>query len=249
MNDQQLLRYSRHILLPELDITGQQRLLASKVLVVGCGGLGSTVIPFLAASGVGHLLIADHDKIELSNLQRQTHYTEQQIDQYKAQAMADTIKQQNSAVCVDIITEQLTYLTLLPLLAKCDVIVDCTDNFTTRQAINKAAVLTKKPLVFGAAIRFEGQLTVFDSRNNDSPCYACLFEDTAMSAESCASSGVFSPLVGIIGAQQAAETLKIITDIGRVPVGTLINYDCLNSRTYPIQFKRNPHCKVCAAHH
>lgn len=249
MNDQQLLRYSRHILLPELDITGQQRLLASKVLVVGCGGLGSTVIPFLAASGVGHLLIADHDKIELSNLQRQTHYTAQQIGQYKALAMAEFIKQQNSSIYIDTITEQLTFSILLPLLADYHVIVDCTDNFTTRQAINKAAVLTKKPLVFGAAIRFEGQLTVFDSSKDDSPCYACLFEDMPISSESCASSGVFSPLVGIIGAQQAAETLKIITGIGKVPIGTLINYDCLNSRTYPIQFKRNPHCKVCAAHH
>lgn len=246
MNDQQLLRYSRHILLPQIDIAGQEKILNSKVLVVGCGGLGCAAIPFLAAAGVGNLILADDDKVDLSNLPRQSHYTKQNIGQLKVEAMARFIYQQNKETAVTTVAKRLELDELLELLVDCDVVLDCSDNFATRKAINKASVMTKTPLVFGAAIRFEGQLTVFDPRLADSPCYACLFDGEDVTQDTCSSSGVFAPLVGIIGTRQAAEALKIIVGIGKLPIGTLLNYDALDLENYPVQFKRNPCCSVCA---
>lgn len=247
MNDQQLLRYSRHILLPELDIKGQQKILDSKVLVIGCGGLGSAVIPVLAASGVGQLTIVDNDKVELSNLQRQTYYREQDIDSFKAEVIARYIMQQNSDVKVNTLTARVELEALLTLCCHHDVVIDCTDNFVTRKAVNKASVLTKTPLVFGSAIRFEGQLSVFDPRNSNSPCYACLFDGEGVEQETCSNSGVFSPLVGIIGTMQAAEALKIITDNSLNSAGKLLNYNALTMEFYPVKFGRNPYCKVCSS--
>lgn len=245
MNDQQLLRYSRHILLPQLDIEGQQKILNSKVLIVGCGGLGSAVIPLLAASGVGHLTIVDHDKIESSNLQRQTHYNEQDVGLFKAEVMAQRILLQNTDVKIDALIQRVELDDLIGLSRLHHVIVDCTDNFVTRKAINKASVITRTPLVFGSAIRFDGQLSVFDPRRSDSPCYACLFDGDDMAQETCATSGVFAPLIGIIGSMQAAETLKLIVESGTTSVGTLLNYDAYNSEFYPIKLARNPSCPIC----
>lgn len=249
MNDQQLLRYSRHILLPQLDIEGQQRILDSKVLVVGCGGLGCAAIPFLASAGIGQLTIADDDKVDFSNLQRQTHYTKQNIGQSKVEAMARYIFQQNKEVNITALVKRLELDELIELCNEHDVVLDCSDNFATRKAINQASVITKTPLVFGSAIRFEGQLSVFDPRNEESPCYACIFDGDDIVQESCAASGVFAPLVGIIGAKQAAEALKIVAEIGTTPVGTLQNYDALDLNHYPVKFQRNPNCKVCGKQH
>lgn len=249
MNDQQLLRYSRHVLLPQLDVVGQQKILDSKVLVVGCGGLGCSVIPFLASAGVGTLTIADDDKVDLSNLQRQTYYTKQDIGAFKAEVMARYIARQNDEVNVRSLTKRLDVDALIVLCHEHDVVVDCTDNFATRGAINKASVITKTPLVFGAAIRFEGQLSVFDPRDATSPCYACIFDGEGVLQETCSTSGVFAPLVGIIGAKQAAEALKIVANTGTLPIGTLLNYDALDLQHYPIKFARNPDCKVCGKNH
>ena len=245
MDDSQLLRYSRHILLPQLDIAGQQKILRGRVLAVGCGGLGCAAIPFLAAAGVGHLSLADHDRVEVSNLQRQIHYTEQDIGKLKAEVLADYILRQNHEVQVNVLTRRLQLEDLLPLCAAHDVVLDCTDNFATRQAINQACVASRTPLVFGAAIRFEGQLSVFDTRRTDSPCYACLFDGEATLQETCSTAGVFAPLVGVIGTQQAAEALKLLSGIGTAPVGQLIHYDALNLQHFPVRFQRNPQCRIC----
>ncbi|UYZ83634.1 HesA/MoeB/ThiF family protein [Entomomonas sp. E2T0] len=249
MNDQQLLRYSRHILLPQLGIEGQQRILDSKILVVGCGGLGCAAIPFLASAGIGQLTIADDDKVDFSNLQRQTHYTKQNIGQSKVEAMARYIFQQNKEVNITALVKRLELDELIELCNEHDVVLDCSDNFATRKAINQASVITKTPLVFGSAIRFEGQLSVFDPRNEESPCYACIFDGDDIAQESCAASGVFAPLVGVIGAKQAAEALKIVAEIGTTPVGIMQNYDALDLNHYPVKFQRNPNCKVCGKQH
>ena len=247
MNDQQLLRYSRHLLLPQLDVVGQQKILDSKILVIGCGGLGCSAIPFLASAGVGKLTIADHDKIDFSNLQRQTHYTKEDIGQFKVEAMARFIFRQNNETIVTTLAKRLELDELMTLCDEHDVVLDCSDNFATRKAINKASVMTKTPLVFGAAIRFEGQLSVFDPRDEKSPCYACIFDGEDVLQETCTTSGIFAPLVGIIGARQAAEALKIVANIGILPTGTLLNYDALDLQHYPINAARNPTCKVCGA--
>lgn len=245
MNDQQLLRYSRHILLPELDIIGQERILNSQIAVIGCGGLGSAAIPILAAAGVGKMVLIDNDTIELSNLQRQTPYCEEHLGKSKAIVLAEIIAKQNKEVKTQIVTERVNLHQLLEITKNCHVILDCSDNLATRQAINKVAVAHKIPLVFGAAIRFEGQFTVFDARQEYSPCYACLFEGDEQTQDTCSTSGIFSPLVNIIGAKQAMEALKLIAQIGTSPIGSLLNYDALNLNHYIMQFKRNPNCKVC----
>lgn len=245
MNDQQLLRYSRHLLLPQLGIEGQQRISNSSILVIGCGGLGCTAIAFLAAAGVGTLTIVDNDKVDFSNLQRQTHYTEDNVGQFKVEAMTQYIARQNSEIKIKPLAKYVALDELIALCDKHDVVLDCSDNLATRKAVNRAAVFTKTPLVFGAAIRFEGQLSVFDSRDEKSPCYACLFDGENMLQESCTTSGVFAPLVGIIGAKQASEALKIVAGIGSLTVGSLLNYDALDLQHYPIKFARNPTCKVC----
>ena len=245
MNDHQLLRYSRHILLDEIGIEGQEKILAARVLVVGCGGLGAAALPYLAASGVGKLIIADHDTIDDTNLQRQTTFTEADIGQAKAQVMEGRLKAVNSACDITALTEKLDEVRLTELMRTADIVLDCTDNYPTRQAINRAAVATRTPLVSGAAVRFEGQIAVYRPDLTDSPCYACLFDGDTADDGACALFGVFSPLVGIIGATQAAEALKILTGAGEPAHGKLTTYNTLTAKWQTFRVHKNPDCSVC----
>ena len=247
MNDHQLLRYSRHILLDEIGIEGQEKILAARVLVVGCGGLGAAALPYLAASGVGKLIIADHDTIDDTNLQRQTTFTEADIGQAKAQVMTGRLKAVNSACDITTLTEKLDKTRLTELMHTADIVLDCTDNYPTRQAINRAAVATRTPLVSGAAVRFEGQIAVYRSDLPDSPCYACLFDGDTADDGACALFGVFSPLVGIIGATQAAEALKVLAGIGTPAHGKLMTYDALAGEWHTFRLERRPGCRVCGS--
>lgn len=247
MDDRDLLRYSRHILLEEIGIEGQQKLLDASALVVGCGGLGAAVLPYLAAAGVGHLIIADHDTIDSTNLQRQITFTEADIGLSKAEVMAGRLKNINSRTRISALNEQLTEERLTDLMAGVSIAIDCCDNFATRQAVNRASVATRTPLVSGAAVRFEGQLAVYRPDLTDSPCYACLFDGKHADDGACAVFGVFSPLVGIIGTAQAAEALKILAGIGSPSHGTLSVYDALRSEWQQFELAKNPHCRVCAS--
>ncbi|KJJ16737.1 putative molybdopterin biosynthesis protein MoeB [Neisseria sp. HMSC06F02] len=246
MNDHQLLRYSRHILLDEIGIEGQEKILAARILVIGCGGLGAAALPYLAASGVGKLIIADHDTIDDTNLQRQTAFTEADIGQAKAQVMAGRLKAVNSACDITALTEKLDETRLTELMHTADIVLDCTDNYPPRQAINRAAVATRTPLVSGAAVRFEGQIAVYRPDLPDSPCYACLFDGDTADDGACALFGVFSPLVGIIGATQAAEALKLLTGVGEPAHGKLKTYNALTGKWQEFLFTQNPDCNVCA---
>ncbi|WP_061825687.1 HesA/MoeB/ThiF family protein, partial [Neisseria meningitidis] len=213
-DDELLLRYSRHILLDEIGIEGQQKLSAAHILVVGCGGLGAAALPYLAASGIGTLTIADSDTVELHNLQRQVAFDEGDVGKLKTEALADRLKRINHTVNVRAVNEKLDGCRLTGLVQAADIVLDCCDNYATRQAVNRACVQTKTPLVSGAAVRFEGQLAVYRPDLPDSPCYACLFDGGSASDGICSLFGVFSPLVGIIGSTQAAEALKILLDAG-----------------------------------
>ena len=214
MNDQQLLRFSRHILLDEIGIEGQEKLLAAHVLVVGCGGLGAAALPYLAAAGIGSLTIADADTVDETNLQRQITFTEADIGKNKALVMQGRLKQINSQTHITAIAEFLDEARLVELANAADIILDCSDNYPTRQAINRAAVATRTPLVSAAAVGFDGQIAVYRPDLPDTPCYACLFDGEQASDGACALFGVFSPLVGVIGTTQAAEALKVLIGIG-----------------------------------
>lgn len=246
MNNQQLLRYSRHLLLNEISEENQQKVLNAKVLVIGCGGLGTAVLPYLAATGVGNLIIADNDVIEWSNLQRQVCYTEADIGKEKVFAMRDYLSKLNSQCQIQVHHCRLQEQELNQLLPDCDLVIDCSDNFTTRLAINRAAVTTRVPLVSGAATAFEGQISTYCFHLDNEPCYQCLFgEEIIHQHQSCATFGVFSPLVGIIGAAQAIDALKILMDL---PVQNKI-LRCFNALTgnwQTFSFQKNPHCRVCA---
>jgi molybdopterin/thiamine biosynthesis adenylyltransferase len=248
LNDEQLLRYSRHILLPELGIDGQQKLLAAHVLVIGAGGLGSPVSLYLAASGVGRITLCDHDKVDLTNLQRQiVHHTES-IGKAKVESARDTLARINPEVKVEALRERVEGARIEELASGADVVVDATDNFTTRHAINRACVKFRKPLVSGAGVRFDGQVAVFDLRRNDSPCYNCLFPEAGDLEEMrCAVMGVFAPLVGIIGSIQAAETLKLVMGVGEPLQGRLLLLDALTMQTRTVKLSKDPACKVCGA--
>ena len=248
LNDEQLLRYSRHILLPELGIDGQQKLLAAHVLVIGAGGLGSPVSLYLAASGVGRITLCDHDKVDLTNLQRQiVHHTES-IGKAKVESARDTLARINPDVKVEALRERVEGARIEELACGADVVVDATDNFTTRHAINRACVKFRKPLVSGAGVRFDGQVAVFDLRRNDSPCYNCLFPEAGDLEEMrCAVMGVFAPLVGIIGSIQAAETLKLVMGVGEPLQGRLLLLDALTMQTRTVKLSKDPACKVCGA--
>lgn len=246
MEDQALLRYSRHILLDEIGIEGQTKLQQATVLVVGCGGLGTCAIPFLAAAGVGHLILADFDQVDDSNLQRQIAFSEADVNMPKVEAMAKRVRALNNSTQLTLLNQRLDDVALTHYMQQADIVLDCCDNFTTRKAINQASVHTKTPLVSGAVVRFDGQLSVYDPRQNDSPCYACLFDGDDASDGACALFGVLSPLVGIVGSMQAAEALKLIMGIGHSPIGKLMLYDALASRWQTLDFKRNPDCRVCA---
>jgi len=246
MNDDQLLRYSRHILLPEIGIEGQERLSAAHALVVGAGGLGSPVALYLAASGVGQITLCDHDKVDLTNLQRQVVHHTDSIGKPKVESARATLARINPEVIVHALQERVAGERLESLVAQADVVLDATDNFATRHAINRACVQQRKPLVSGAGVRFDGQVAVFDLRRADSPCYHCLFpEGQDMEEVRCATMGVFAPLVGIIGATQAAEALKLITGAGAPLTGRLLLLDALEMQWRSVKVPRDPGCAVC----
>lgn len=252
MNDEALLRYSRHIMLPEVDIAGQQALLNARVLVIGAGGLGSPVALYLAAAGVGAgdggaLHLADHDDVDLSNLQRQIAHTHERINQPKVASVAKAISALNPDTHIVTHAEQLQGETLSELITAVDVVCDCTDRFSSRFAINRECVQHGVPLVSGAAIRFSGQVSVFDRRQPEAPCYACLYpEGVDDEAMSCATSGVLAPLVGVVGSLQAVETLKLLMQVGQTLHGRLLTYDALNAETRTMNIKADPLCPCCA---
>ncbi|NQW83595.1 MAG: HesA/MoeB/ThiF family protein [Alcaligenaceae bacterium] len=247
MNDAQLLRYARHILLDEFGIEGQEKLLASTALVVGAGGLGSPAAMYLASAGVGTIILADHDTVEISNLQRQILHQTSRLGALKAESGRDTLLALNPEITVETRTVRLAGDLLDAQIAQVDVVLDCTDNFATRHAINRACVKHNKPLVSGAAIRFEGQISVFDPRDATAPCYHCLFPEAEdLEAATCASTGVFSPLVGIIGSMQAAEALKVLSHVGQSLKGQLLILDAFEMDWHRVRVKRDPGCPVCA---
>lgn len=247
LDDGQLLRYSRHILLDEIGIEGQTRVLQARVLVIGAGGLGSAAAFYLAAAGVGHLTLIDHDQVDLTNLQRQILHTEQRVGMNKVDSARMTLLQLNPHIEIEALCEQADADRLAELVSCHDVVLDCTDNFATRHAINAACVKYRIPLVSGAALQFDGQCSVFDRRLPDAPCYACIFPpDIAFEEAACATMGVFAPLVGIIGSVQAAEALKLLMQIGTSLAGKLLMLDARSMQWQQINARRNPHCAVCA---
>ena len=246
MDDAQLLRYSRHILLEELGIEGQEKLLASHALVIGAGGLGSPVALYLGSAGVGRITVVDHDTVDATNLQRQIAHTLDRVGQPKAESVRTAIAQINPDPVVEVITQRADAALLDTLVAQADVVLDCTDNFDTRHAVNTACVRHAKPLVSGAAIRMDGQVSVYNSRQADAPCYACLFPPGEAPEETrCATMGVFAPLVGIIGTVQAAEALKILSGMGSRMAGRLLMLDGRALAWNDIRLQRDPACPVC----
>lgn len=249
MNDHQLLRYSRHILLDDIGIEGQQRLLAAHALVIGAGGLGSPVAFYLASAGVGTITLVDNDKVDLTNLQRQILHTTGRIGQSKADSGKAALGEINPDINVFALNERAEGERLNELVRQANVVLDCSDNFATRHAVNRACVAHRVPLVSGAAIRFDGQVSVFDTRNPDAPCYACLFPpDEQFEEVQCATMGVFAPLVGIIGATQAAEALKLVAAIGQSLAGRLLLLDARSMEWTSIGIPRNAECVVCGSH-
>ena len=246
MTDDQLLRYSRHILLDEIGVEGQERIAASHALVVGAGGLGSPVALYLGTAGVGRITLVDHDSVDLTNLQRQVAHTLARVGQPKARSARESVGAINPEVRVEPVVARADDALLAALVPTADVVVDCTDNFSTRQAINRACVVHGKPLVSGAAIRFDGQLGVYDTGNARSPCYACVFPPTDDFEEAlCATMGVFAPLVGIIGTMQAAEALKLLAGVGTSLAGRLQMLDARTMEWTELKVSRDPACPVC----
>ena len=246
MNDDQLLRYSRHILLPEIGIEGQQRIIEGHALVIGAGGLGSPAALYLATAGVGTITIADGDTVDLTNLQRQILHPQDSVGQPKAASARDTIARYNAEVKVVALEERVEGARLDALVADADVVLDCCDNFATRHAVNRACVKLNKPLVSGAAIRFDGQVSVFDLRDAAAPCYHCLFpEGQEVEELRCAVTGVFAPITGIIGAVQAAEALKLLANAGYSLNGRLLMLDGLSMEWRSINIRKDTGCAVC----
>ena len=250
MNDSQLLRYSRHILLPQISYEGQDKLVNSHALIVGAGGLGSPVALYLAASGLGTLTICDFDVVDLTNLQRQIIHTTQSVGINKAVSAQQTIYEINPETVVQTIQKKSTEDEFSALISEADVVIDCSDNFATRYTLNRLCVQLNKPLVSGAAIGFEGQITVYDMRHANSPCYHCLFPDTSASTGEdnemrCATNGVFAPLVGMIGTTQASEALKLLMGIGESLQGRLLLLDALAMEWRTIKLGKDPACTVC----
>jgi molybdopterin/thiamine biosynthesis adenylyltransferase len=247
VNDEQLLRYSRHLLLTEFGVEGQARLRAARVLLVGAGGLGCPAALYLASAGVGHLTIADPDLVDATNLQRQILYRADTIGSAKAASARAALRDVNPDVAVMALPTRLEGAALEQAVAAVDVVLDCSDNFETRHAVNRACVGHRRPLVSGAAIRFDGQLAVFDPRRPGAPCYACLFpEDTDAEALRCAVMGVLAPLTGVIGAMQAVEAIKLIAGIGEPLAGRLLLLDALHGESRIVRIARDPHCPVCS---
>ncbi|HZQ72541.1 MAG TPA: molybdopterin-synthase adenylyltransferase MoeB [Burkholderiales bacterium] len=248
MNDEQLLRYSRHILLPEIGVEGQEKLRAAHALVVGAGGLGCPAALYLAASGFGRLTLADPDAVELTNLQRQILYRTESIGRRKVDAALETLERFNPEVEIRPVPLRLDARALETTAAQCDVVLDCSDNFATRHAVNRACVRHAKPLVSGAAIRFDGQIAVFDLSKKASACYACVFPEGGEGEElRCAVTGVFAPLTGIIGAMQAMEAIKLVAGAGETLAGRLLILDAKSAEWRSVRVRKDPECPVCGA--
>ena len=247
MNDDQLLRYARHILLDEFGIEGQEKLLNARVLIIGAGGLGSPAALYLAAAGVGTLKLVDDDEVELSNLQRQILHFSDRVGMPKAESGRQTLYALNPDVRVEPIVRRLGVADLTELAAQVDLVLDCCDNFATRHAINRACVATRTPLVSGAGIRFSGQVSVFDLRQDEAPCYHCLFPEAQDVEElRCATTGVLGPLVGVMGTIQAIEAIKVLAGMGEPLVGRLLCLDALTMQWQSLRYGRDPACSVCS---
>ncbi|SFE58661.1 HesA/MoeB/ThiF family protein [Paracidovorax wautersii] len=246
MTDDQLLRYSRHIMLDEIGIEGQERLLASHALIIGAGGLGSPAALFLASAGVGTLTLVDDDTVDLTNLQRQIAHTTDRIGMAKVESAAIALHAINPDVRVRALRERVDAQRLAALVQEADVVLDCSDNYATRQAVNAACVAHRKPLVAGAAIRLDGQVTVIDPRRADTPCYACLFSPHAQFEEvQCSTMGVLAPMVGIVGSVQAAEAIKLLAGTGTTLAGSLLMLDGRSMEWTRMRTARDPGCPVC----
>lgn len=248
MNDDQLLRYSRHILLDEIGIEGQQQLLASHALIIGAGGLGCPAALYLGSAGVGRITLVDDDRVDATNLQRQIAHSTARIGLLKVDSVREAVAAINADVKVVCIAQRATDELLDVLVQQADVVLDCSDNFATRHAINRACVKHRKPLVSGAAMRFDGQIAVYDARRADSPCYACVFPETEQAPEAnCATMGVFAPLVGVVGSVQAAEALKLLCGVGQPLTGRLLMLDGKFMQWNQMALSRNASCIVCGA--
>ena len=247
MDDNQRLRYSRHLLLNEFGEDAQERLLASHALVIGAGGLGSSALLYLASSGFGRITVCDGDRVDLTNLQRQVVHRLDSVGEPKAASAARTLAALNPDVRVEPLEERADAARIAELVRGADVVLDCSDNFATRHAINRACVASRTPLVSGAAIRFDGQIAVFDLRRDDAPCYHCLFaEDADSQEERCATMGIFAPLVGIVGTFQALEAIKLVAGVGETLAGRLLLFDALASRWHEVRLARDPRCRACS---
>lgn len=246
MTDDDLLRYSRHLLLDEIGIEGQQRLLDAKALIVGAGGLGSPVALYLASAGVGRITLVDHDAVSLTNLQRQIAHDMSSLDQPKVESAAARMAALNPGVLVRALNAKADAALLDAEVPRVDLVIDCTDNFATRHLVNAACVRHARPLVSGAAIAFDGQLSVYDSRSREQPCYACLFPpESGFEDVACATMGVFAPMVGIIGSMQAAEALKLLARVGEPLAGRLLMLDGRRMQWSEIAVQRDAQCSVC----
>ena len=248
MNDAQLLRYSRHLLLEEIDVEGQERLLASHAVIIGAGGLGSPAALYLTSAGVGRLTLVDNDTVDLTNLQRQIAHTEARVGQAKTESMRTALQQINSETQIRTLSQRADATLLRELAAGADVMLDCTDNFATRQLVNQACVAQGTHLVWGAAIRFQAQMGVRAAHDAGSPCYACTFDPAhPPEEERCATMGVFAPIVGIVGCIEAAEALKLLLGIDSELHRSMLLLDALRMSFMPIGLQRRPHCPVCGA--
>ncbi|CAG9170283.1 HesA/MoeB/ThiF family protein [Cupriavidus pampae] len=246
MNDDQLLRYSRHILLDEFGIEGQERLLAARALVIGAGGLGAAALPYLASAGVGHITLVDDDDVDLTNLQRQIVHTTANVGRPKVESAREAMLRINPDLDIQLMPQRVSDAELGPLVAQADVVLDCCDNFATRHAINRACLAHRVPLVSGAALRFDGQISVYDLRQPDAPCYACLFPPSEPASEAaCATMGVFAPLVGMVGTVQAAEALKLLSGVGQPLAARLLMVNALTMEWTEMRLARAPDCEVC----
>jgi adenylyltransferase/sulfurtransferase len=246
MDDEQLLRYNRHIMLPQLGIEGQQKLRDAHVLIIGLGGLGSPASMYLASAGAGQLTLVDDDTVELTNLQRQIVHRSKNIGEKKVDSARDNLLEINPDINITTIARRLDEKSLQQQVRQADIVLDASDNFETRFSINRICVAEKKPLVSGAAIQFEGQVSVFDSRNNDSPCYSCLYPATGEDSATCSENGILAPVVGIIGSVQALEAIKIICEIGEPLIGKLLLLDALSLQWRSMNLRKDPNCPVCS---
>jgi molybdopterin/thiamine biosynthesis adenylyltransferase len=246
VDDQQRLRYSRHLLLNEFGEEAQERLLAAHALVIGAGGLGSSALLYLASSGMGRITVCDGDEVDLTNLQRQVVHRQASIGRPKAASAAETLRSINPEIRIEALEERAGPERLASLVRTADVVLDCSDNFATRHALNRACVAARRPLVSGAGIRFDGQVAVFDLRRADAPCYNCLFaEDAEAEDVRCAVMGVFAPVVGLVGTFQAMEAIKLVAGVGETLAGRLLLLDALAGSWHEVRLARDPHCRAC----